>query len=88
MPVAASFSSSDSAAQFLDSLLAEANKNTFKVYVKCAESSYERDDFVEVIQNLIGLRDNYEDYWDLYLGGFFIQRFVIVKYSVINHFFS
>lgn len=62
MPIAASFSSSDSAAQFIDSLLAEANKNIFKVYVKNAESSYEKDDFIEAIQNLIGLRDNYADY--------------------------
>lgn len=62
VPVAASFSSSDSAAQYIDSLVAEANKICFKEYVKCAESSYEKDEFVEVMQNIIALRDNYEDY--------------------------
>lgn len=62
VPVAASFSNSDSAAMYIDSLLAEADKLAFKEYIKCAESSYEKDDFVEVVQNLIGLRDNYDDY--------------------------
>lgn len=60
--IAASFSSSDSAAQFIDSLLDEARKISFKEYIKCAESSYAKDDFEEVMQNVIGLRDNYQDY--------------------------
>ncbi|XP_035229143.1 protein misato homolog 1-like [Stegodyphus dumicola] len=62
VPVAASFSSSDSSAQFIDGLLSQANKLHFKEYVKCVETAYEKDDYQEVLQNLIGLKESYQDY--------------------------
>ncbi|XP_015905785.1 protein misato homolog 1 [Parasteatoda tepidariorum] len=62
IPLAASFSSSDSASQFLEDVLSQANKNSFKEYIKCSESSFDRDSYREVIENLIGLQDNYTNY--------------------------
>ncbi|XP_054718061.1 protein misato homolog 1-like isoform X2 [Uloborus diversus] len=62
VPVAASFSSSNSAATFIEDLLSQVSKTNFKEYVKSAESSFEKDEFQEVLQNVISLQDNYQNY--------------------------
>lgn len=62
MPVAAAFCSSDSSAEFLEDLLTQAKKSSFKEFVRCTESTYEKDNYVEVIENILGLQDNYKNY--------------------------
>lgn len=62
VPVAASFVSSDSAGKFIGDLISEASKLTYKEYVKCTETTYEKDNHVEIIENLRNLQDNYQDY--------------------------
>ncbi|GFY59383.1 protein misato homolog 1 [Trichonephila inaurata madagascariensis] len=62
IPVAASFVSSDSAGKFIGDLISEALKLPFKEYVKCTETTYEKDNHVEIIENLRNLQDNYQDY--------------------------
>ncbi|GFQ83791.1 protein misato homolog 1 [Trichonephila clavata] len=62
IPVAASFVSSDSAGKFIGDLISEALKLPFKEYVKCTEPTYEKDNHVEIIENLRNLQDNYQDY--------------------------
>ncbi|GFS28326.1 protein misato homolog 1 [Nephila pilipes] len=62
VPVAASFISSDSAGKFIGDLITQASKLTFKECVKCTETTYEKDNHVEIIENLRNLQDNYQDY--------------------------
>ncbi|CAL1300914.1 unnamed protein product [Larinioides sclopetarius] len=62
VPVAASFCSSDSAGDFLESILSQATKLSFKEYVKNTEATYEKDNYIEIMENLRGLQDNYINY--------------------------
>ncbi|KFM62795.1 Protein misato-like protein, partial [Stegodyphus mimosarum] len=63
VPVAASFSSADSSAEFIDGLLFQAKKLRLREYVKCVETACEDDDYFEVLQNLVSLTENYRYYY-------------------------
>ncbi|GIY59247.1 protein misato homolog 1 [Caerostris darwini] len=62
VPIAASFNNSDSSGNFIDDLISQASKLTFREYVKCTETTYEKDNYVEIIESLRGLQDNYQNY--------------------------
>ncbi|KAF8795694.1 Protein misato like protein [Argiope bruennichi] len=62
VPMAASFCNSDSSGDFIENILSQATKLSFKEYVKCTEATYEKDNYIEIIENLRGLQDNYLNY--------------------------